>query len=416
VNPNPPPTFSLAPDTHSQLAVIGNVSIGALSGFDGIEVSTADGFHLRPGDEFIIVDNDGADPIDGRFAELSEGAIIRTPGGELRISYIGGDGNDIVLTAVSRSASAVGAGNGGGPHVRVYDGVGSLKFSFFAYDVAFRGGVRVATADFDGDGEMDIVTAPGPSGGPHIRVWDGASGELICEFNAYHPDFRGGVFVAAAKIDFDDIPDIITGPGAGGGPHVRVFSGAGGELLSEWQAYDPAFLGGISVAGIDVNPIEPGQPGRVVTGAGPGGGPHVRVFWGDTGQPISEFMAYDPMFAGGVHVAAAFVNGDLVNWNTIVTSPGAGGGPDVRVYHYTGTLLLSYFAYDAAFRGGVTVAVWKPARVRLDVVETSEIISGAGPGGGPHVEQWLLPSGESPAIRYSYYAFEPEFIGGVFVG
>jgi autotransporter-associated beta strand protein len=414
--PHPVPTFTLTPGSHSQLAVSGGVEIGPFSGIDGIEVSTAEGYRLQIGDQFTIVDNDETDPIQGTFADLPEGAVIRTAGGELRISYHGGDGNDIVLTAVSRTASAVGAGEGGGPHVRVFDGAGELKFSFFAYDMAFRGGVRVATADLNGDREVEIVTAPGRGGGPHIRIWDGATGDLIREFNAYHPDFRGGVFIAAARLDSDEAPEIITGAGAGGGPHVRVFNGVSGDIVSEWHAYDPAFLGGVSVAGIDVNPFQPGQPGRVITGAGPGGGPHVRVFIGATGEPISEFMAYDPEFSGGVNVAAAFVNGDVVNWNTIVTSPGAGGGPDVRVYHYTGTLVLSYFAYDAAFRGGVTVAIWKPARIRLNAVDSSEILTGAGPGGGPHVEQWLLLPDRPPAIQRSFFAFDPAFTGGIYVG
>ncbi len=42
----------------------------------------------------------------------------------------------------------------------------------------------------------------------------------------------------------------------------------------------------------------------IVTGAGPGGGPHVRAFDGVTGSPLAAlpggFLAYPPGFAGGV--------------------------------------------------------------------------------------------------------------------
>src|SRR5262249_41954585 len=63
---------------------------------------------------------------------------------------------------------AVGADAGGGPQVKVYNADGSVRFSFFAYDASFTGGVRVATGDVTGDGVDDIITGAGPSGGPHV--------------------------------------------------------------------------------------------------------------------------------------------------------------------------------------------------------------------------------------------------------
>src|SRR5262249_1414165 len=48
----------------------------------------------------------------------------------------------------------------------------------------------------------------------------------------------------------------------------------------------------------------------LVTGAGTSGGPHVRVLDMASGAEIISFYAYDPQFAGGVRVATADVNGD----------------------------------------------------------------------------------------------------------
>ena len=51
--------------------------------------------------QFMLIDNDGADPVAGSFAGLPEGATIvagAENGRELTISYKGGDGNDVVLT------------------------------------------------------------------------------------------------------------------------------------------------------------------------------------------------------------------------------------------------------------------------------------------------------------------------------
>ena len=48
---------------------------------------------------FTIIDNDGTDAVTGTFAALPEGATIRAQDQSLfRISYRGGDGNDVVLT------------------------------------------------------------------------------------------------------------------------------------------------------------------------------------------------------------------------------------------------------------------------------------------------------------------------------
>src|SRR5206468_1327213 len=94
-----------------------------------------------------------------------------------------------------------GAGPGGGPHVQVFDGAALLSgvtrplFSFFAYDPTFGGGVRVAADDLNGDGRADVITGAGPGGGPHVKVYDGSSGVQLRSFFAYDPTFLGGVYV-----------------------------------------------------------------------------------------------------------------------------------------------------------------------------------------------------------------------------
>jgi hypothetical protein len=155
-----------------------------------------------------------------------------------------GDGRADIVTA---------AGPGGGPQVRVFSGAnGQDLLSFFAYDVGFTGGVRAAVCDLNLDGVPDIVTAPGPGGGPHIRAFNGATGAqlptAIGSFLAYAPGFTGGVFVGCDDVNGDGVPDVLTGAGAGGGPHVRAFNGATGAELIGVFAFTPAFTGGVFVA------------------------------------------------------------------------------------------------------------------------------------------------------------------------
>lgn len=107
-------------------------------------------------------------------------------------------------------------------------------------------------------------------------------------FLAYNPTFTGGVFVAAKNVDGLPGAEIITGPGAGGGPHVRAFNATLSEVASVF-AYNPSFTGGVTVA---AGNLDGAGAAEIVTGPGPGGSPHVRGFTG-TGAPTgTSFFAY----------------------------------------------------------------------------------------------------------------------------
>jgi hypothetical protein len=237
-----------------------------------------------------------------------------------------------------------------------------------------------------------------------VKVFDGFTGRLLASFNAYDPAFRGGLFVAFSESFDNEGPAVVTAPGAGGAPLVRAFrqltnnGGSDPNLFRDFYAYDPSFTGGVSVA---VGDVDGDNLTDIVTGPGPGGGPDVRVFGFYTHNLIREFNAYDPSFRGGVYVAAGDLNGD--RRADIITGPGVGGGPLVRTFDgATGAPLSAFYAYDANFRGGVTVGA-------LIVAGRAEVLTGAGPGGGPHVVVGSPP-------RFGLLAFDPSFLGGVFVG
>jgi autotransporter-associated beta strand protein len=372
-----------------QVAVIGSVSLGGV-----LDLTVAPGFTPATGARYRIIDNDGTDPVMFTFSGLTEGAVVTTVNGTaLRITYHGGDGNDVELVAGSAPVSgryAVAAGVGGLPIVSVYDG-STLVRSFFAYDQSFRGGVNVATADVTNDGVPDTITAPGFGGGPVVRIWDGATGAMVRQFNAYDPAFRGGVNISTGLINGDVIPDIITGAGRTGGPHVKAFDALGNTLVS-FLAYDPSFTGGVSVAG---------GPQLIITGAGPGGGPHVKSF-NAQGTLLYNFFAYATNFAGGINVAYNSVSG------TILTAPKSGMAPLVKSFFLAGVPAFQFLAYSANFTGGVNLAV-----LPIGQGGTTSIITGPGVGGGPDVRIW---SDNGATIQREFLAFDPAFLGGVYVG
>jgi len=289
---------------------------------------------------------------------------------------VDGDGIAEIITA---------AGPGGGPHVRVYKvnavtGKATELAGFFAYDVNFTGGVRVAAVDINGDGKAEVVTAPGPGGGPHLRVFrinpTGGASE-IDGFMAYAPEVTIGINITGGDINGDGIEEVITGPGPGGGPHVRAWnisSGNSREVMG-FMAYDPGFLGGVHVAAAD---LDGDGISEIATGAGAGGGPHVQVFYvaAGTAEVVASFMAYDPGFRGGVGVAGGDLNGD--GFDELLLSAGGGGGPHVRVLAFDEEGYFEvdgFMAYDPSFPGGVSVAAGD-----LDGDGDDDVITTPGPG------------------------------------
>jgi hypothetical protein len=166
-----------------------------------------------------------------------------------------------------------------------------------AYNQAFQGGVSLAVGPVMGGQQNYIVTAARAGGGPHVKIFK-MNGDLRGEFFAYEANFYGGVSVAVGDMYNDGGVEIVTAPLSHKKPLIRVFN-QNGRFTEEFLAYAEAFKGGVSVA---VGDIDNDQQNEIITGAGPGGGPHVRVF-NSHGQVKNQFFADDSNFRGGVNVS-----------------------------------------------------------------------------------------------------------------
>jgi hypothetical protein len=232
-----------------------------------------------------------------------------------------------------------------GAFVRVFDKNGEkIRNGFYAYKDAYDGEAQVLISDIDNDKTDEVlINLKGK-----ISIYK--NGELLRSFMPYNGAFKGEVSFAVSDLNGDATQEIITGAGEGGGPHVRIFDIYGNPLTGGFFAYDENFRGGVDVVVMDLN----GDASKeIVTSAGVGGGPHVRVFSKD-GEPLTGgFFAYNDDFRGGVSVAAGDVDGD--GEKEIITGAGAGNQPLVHVFSKDGNLLTEFLAYDADNIKGIKV-------------------------------------------------------------
>ena len=251
-----------------------------------------------------------------------------------------GDGISEIIT---------GTGNGSAPHVKVFTPSGAILASFYAYAPTFTKGVNLITGDINGDGKSEIVTTPNPGGGPHVKVFNGV-GVASASFFAYDSRYTGGFSLALGDVNGVAGLEILTmrGPTTNLFKDVakaRVFNPTG-VLQKEWTPIAGLTQGGDILAG-DLNGDKVAE---VVIVAALGASPTVVVSDGVGTKKAAAFV-YPSSFKGGVSAALCDTNGDGVM--EIATGPGAGIVGQVKRFNNALVMLDSFFALNPTFTGGV---------------------------------------------------------------
>lgn len=275
----------------------------------------------------------------GKFAVPPKG----TPGDSLAVADLGADGVSEIV---------IGAGFDEEPSVRVLRGDGSAIATFLAYDKGMLQGVTVAAGDLDGDGKSEIVTGTGPGAVAHVRIFDatGKARLLAGGLFPYGAGFKGGVTVAVADTDGDGKAEIITAPGPTGGPRLGVW-GADGKQKADLFAFDNTNLVGMNVAAGDLDGDGKAEIIAALAGPSPAA---VRVYDVSKRMMIREFAGVGGGFEGGLNVAVGDADGD--GKNDILVAPNGGGGPHVHVFRGDGSPMGNFFPYAETYRGGVLLA------------------------------------------------------------
>ena len=270
----------------------------------------------------------------------------------------------------------VGTGPGVATRVRVFDGVTKAQvFAVDPFEASFTGGVFVAAGDLTGDGRADLVITPDEGGGPRVRVFNGVGFGVAADFLGIEdPAFRGGARASIGDVNGDGIGDLLVAAGFGGGPRIAVFNGATlfdplpavvgalpPKLFGDFFVFEDTLRNGVFITSGD---LDGDGFAEVIAGGGPGGGPRVFALSGQdllsgTQTQRANFFAGDTESRGGVRLAVKDLDGDTRA--DLVTGAGTGAGSRVTAYagsaipvDGTPPTLLGFDAFPE-FTGGVFV-------------------------------------------------------------
>lgn len=254
-------------------------------------------------------------------------------------------GDGVIFLKVNNEIFNVGYNNGN--FVRSFNiGGEQTRNGFFVYKDAHSGDSQVLVSDMDNSGTLlTLVNGQGV-----IAIYD-SKGIKKTSFAPYGDAFKGSISFAVGDLNGDKIKEVITGREDSGDSQIKVFAATGKTINSGFFAFGKNSRGGVSVAAGDIN-----RDGKdeIIAGSGAGINPSVKIFK-LSGKELGGFRAYGSNLHARVNVAAGDVNND--GQAEIITSPGAGAGPNVRIYSKDGKMLFQFFAFDKSVKTGIKVMV-----------------------------------------------------------
>lgn len=325
-------------------------------------------------------------------------------------------GSSFAFSEAGTEAIVTGPGPGEAPQVKAFDTQENTiePWDLMAYAETYRGGVRVATGDIDADGVDEIITGTGENGGPHLRVFEQDGTLRGIEFFPFHPNFRGGMDVAAGDIDGDGKDEIAVSQFSNGQAWVKIYRYNDERTI----LYEKNMFGDVECgATVAMGDIDADGRDELLIGAGTGGGP--RVLFVEQHYKMGEpynitqsgfgFYAFAMSSRTGVDVAAGDLDADGID--EFVVSQLKNGQAWVKTYEYQGAedgaanLVLGNWNSYGAPEVGANVST-----VDIDGDGAKEVLTGAGDGGGPNVRSYEIGGTYTGT---GWFAYDEAFRGGV---
>jgi hypothetical protein len=303
--------------------------VGKARRVDGNESDIVPGVWMREFEKGIVVVNSTTSTqravLPGAFEQLYGIQDPRANTGEIvRELEIPPEDGRVLLRSVDVTDIREGGFVNGG-YLRPYRWSGAQAWNgFFAQRTDLPSGADVLVTRFTSAGGLATITAR--EGEIDIR-----SGGTRTRFHPFGAAYTGKLWMAVGNVRGDAMREVVVG--REGSLEVRVFSRSGVEL-DRWSVDDPAFLGGVRVALID---LDGDGKNEIVTGAGPGRAPLVQIRTADGALWGDGFAAFDETEHGGVTVTVDDIDGN--GRTEILVGSGEGAIPRIRVFDPEGRIL-----------------------------------------------------------------------------
>ncbi|MDH5406431.1 MAG: hypothetical protein OEX80_07825 [Candidatus Aminicenantes bacterium] len=244
-------------------------------------------------------------------------------------------------------------GSGGKSWIKIFNYDGTIFGSIKCFGASNTGGqVHLAVGNFDTNQyDLEIAVATGRNGNSQVKVFEDY-GLLRASFKAYGAaNAEGEVYLAAADFNGDGEDEIITGTGIGGNSLVKIFSNTGTFQSSFYAFGSENTQGSIHLAAGNFDSMLADKEIAVATGQG---GTNLVKIFEQNGTLITSFLAFgsggNPN--GSVHLGAVETAAFTGLVDEILCGQGYGGSSWVKLFNNAGTLIRSFKAFGATNANG----------------------------------------------------------------
>ena len=152
---------------HDQVDVAGTVTLGG-----DLTIVLYNGFVPAISDIIVIINNDGTDQVTGTFAGIAEGGTFVSEGILWQVSYVGGDGNDVVVTALDVVIVVSNTNDSGAGSLRQAILSANAQPNLDRIVFLVSGTISLASAlpNITSPVVIDASTAPGFLGAPVVEI------------------------------------------------------------------------------------------------------------------------------------------------------------------------------------------------------------------------------------------------------